>query len=374
MRKWSPLTASLIAALAALLMAACSYRARIEDPEIPLAYADSAQRFSEQDFPLKRIHGDLDEVWAACEEILANLPVTEGGYFYAPSAEEFDQMAQRIGELGYTVAGDNTRDMIHCEPVLEFWDKLARKETAAITVFQLHSTMVVAETLVTKGGESAFLPVYHEFAVPGDGPDEVYRTVGAVEQVETLTLTPKGYLLFRYRDAAGNEWRDGCRVLPLGERNLRLTAYVPPYDETGNNLTAVDWERDNLDALHLLEMVPWLARDSQDMAAYRSGDVYLIPGQLVEGILTTALPVSAGSLRALSAYDDEEEVYRLPVRPAGCPPEPEVVDAMRNPDGSWTLTVDYVQVRQGEDRYASSRLTLYENPDGSVRYVRNQVL
>ena len=174
----------------------------------------------------------------------------------------------------------------------------------------------------------------------------------------------------------------GFRVLPLGEENRALARkYVLPVCHTRFGVTSADWDETDLSSIHwewTFEGLLMARTGRTIMDAYPEPYTpgteypYAVPAEEVDGTLTAHFPVTAEQLHLLSAYDPQRQVYAWQGFWGGTDFRvPEVVSKTDNPDGSFTLLVDFV----GMGFYETGErceLTVRDRADGGWEYLSNR--
>ena len=307
---------------------------------------------------------------------------------YMPTDEEYARMLEKLGDMGFAASYYNM-DMVNYEQVLDFCAKAKAGEDAAVTIYGLRNYAVIAECFLSRNGRAAYLWAVWEFPRGGEA---VRADFQEVDECDVLELTEKGFLLYLCREEGNSDWGGGYRVLPRGERLYELDQkYARGYDRPFANIMMVDWDADNLDALHMLEMVESFYRTDHGVSVYNDypelyhnpdgtpavneeeeGRHYALPAAMVEEILQKHLPVTVEYLRSLPEYDAQQQVYDFYMTPrGGYGPYPELVEAVENDDGTLTLTFDAVMVESTSDRQFSNTITVQDNEDGSIKYLAN---
>lgn len=172
------------------------------------------------------------------------------------------------------------------------------------------------------------------------------------------------------------------RVKPMSEEYIRMAEdYLLPIGYRGSNLFRSDWDDrhlENLDYNGLYESLYSLKYKSTfDSKKYSDG----IPKEEFENLITEYLPITEEELIQYAVYDEEKQSYgwkRLGpltyIVNNFSSSIPEVTDIIENSDGTLSVYIDAVCQSQGEDSVMSHIVTLQISDDGSVRYLRNQVL
>lgn len=172
------------------------------------------------------------------------------------------------------------------------------------------------------------------------------------------------------------------RVKPMPEEYIRMAeTYLLPIGYQGNNLLRSDWDENHLEELDYNGLYEYLYllkyQYKFGLETYPDG----IPKDEFETLITEYLPVTGEELTRYAVFDEEKQVYiwkrlgQLTYRANSFSTSiPEVTDIAENPDGTLDVSIDAVCPLRGEDALMSHILTIQIQDDGSIRYLRNQVL
>lgn len=193
--------------------------------------------------------------------------------------------------------------------------------------------------------------------------------------------TEKGWLIWEKALSRNHEMdmHIFCRILPLDEKCRQVTEkYISPIGYVSNNLFLVDWDEENMgqiafndlyDSLYTMEKGDAPAEDS-----YRQG----IPKEEFEGLIRRHFDVSQGQLEEYGTYDSEVGSYPwIAVGPRNrlqrTRPFPEVVECVKNDDGTLSVYVEAIFVEIGKDCAFSHVVTIREEGDGRWVYLGNKI-
>lgn len=172
------------------------------------------------------------------------------------------------------------------------------------------------------------------------------------------------------------------RVSPMKEEYIRMAeTYLLPIGYQGNNLMRSDWDADHMEELDYNGLYEYLYsmkyQNTFESKKYSDG----IPKEEFENLITEFLPVTAEALEQYAVFDAEKQTYIWkPLGPVTYMANsfscsiPEVTDITEQPDGTIDVSIDAVCPTRGKDFFMSHVLTLRILEDGSVRYIKNQIL
>ena len=315
----------------------------------------------------------------ACNDIISTFVDRAGPNENAmPTFEEYEQMSNAIGVLGYPVDYYQL-DMPNHEKVEAFWKDVQAGKDAQITIYRLYNWALTADILVCKDGE-VFLNsnVYSEYTDSGE-----ITYLDMFEKVADMRMTEKGYLL--YRIPAYDDFDDrfcGYRVTPLGEEKREYWhKYVEGLGYYPNGILRYDWSASNFSELKLnwtYEILYYKFNDKFPNAVYNKNDAegrVLVPKDEMEAFMLRHLPFTVEQLRTDIPYIEAANAYAYtPFEGGGYAPVPEIVDIQTNGDSSYNLTIDAVAIEFGSDKEMTNILTVMDNTDGSVKYLSNVVI
>ena len=278
-----------------------------------------------------------------------------------------------IDDAGHFNMANSKLAQVFCEAALS-------GEEAEVTIYELHRN----------GGYSRL-----DFHVKNKQMDLMVVSVGWNESIEPQVTymekyqlknwqyTDKGYLIYEryfspFIECSGYSI---LRVRPLKEEYLELTnAYIRPIGYQGNNLFLANWNKEDMTPIafnNVFEYFYYLTKgESINVERYKKG----IPELEFETILCTYLPITGEELKKFAYYDQQTKYYKWQV--LGCAnytatpkgyPVPEVIDCIRNKDGSITLTVDALWEEYGTDCAFTHEVTIVPQSDGNFYYIGNSI-
>lgn len=299
---------------------------------------------------------------------------------FLPTDEQGTALMDIIGALGYPASrpGEDMRN--HLE-VIRFCETALSGGEADIGIYTF-----TAGTLRRLSFHSRDGVVYEADLLLEMGPsrEPAVPEIAATFALELFNLSDKGYLFYGAdRSPTGHySYIDGLRVLPLGDDKHAMRRYLAPLGVyNGHNVLTQSWsDADDISYNDVFEMLYLhdlgVYADEVFQEQYPASPLYIkaVPGDIFESVITRYFPISPERLREVAVYDPERRLYRLEtLMNPGYSPDWEVVEYWTNGDGSLSLRVDAVSVRHGMDRAASHVLTVLPEPDGSFRYLANQV-
>ena len=212
-----------------------------------------------------------------------------------------------------------------------------------------------------------------------------------------LKLTDKSYLIYTCEipDNTAASKHDGyiepttmLRLAPHDAECDRYTRlYITPVGYNFNNLFTCTWSADDPSELHINDLYLTLyAAGHGSYISYfnnpypQSGEegTSLVPAKEFEDAVMKYTALDRDTVRALSHYDAAADAYPVTIEGPhdglSRIPVPEVVAYRINADGSITLTVDALFVEYATDRAVTHVVTVMPAPDGSFKYLSNELL
>lgn len=301
----------------------------------------------------------------------------------ANAVETMRQIAEHLGECGYTVAdNDNLINMQNPEQLESFVEQVENSERSEMTFYLLMADGgIVRYELKTVDGQ---IRVVRNSLIWSNG--EMRPGVYEEFQVQRWDYTEKGWLFLEQYHPEGYDGppgQIGIRVKALDEDLRELNQkYVAPIGYGCNNLLITDWNETDYSAVDFYDLFEIMYRMKFGTPFSDNGGVsaveYWIPAEEFENVLQTYLDVDADFLREKMDFDLDRLMYRYRPRtmddmemPYG--PEPEVVACEKQKDGTLKLEVEAVWIREFSDCVISSELVVRPMRDGTFHYVSNQV-
>ncbi len=366
----------------AALLAGCAGREARETEPAP--GAGSGEAASEEpaergepaepsDGPAEALLAEIGAVRDVIRPIAAQVESPNG--YAEPTGGQYRGMVDAAAALGVPVVYEGF-DMENEELAVSFCEAAEAGRDGTLTIYRLIGSMLNAETFRSEGGAVTLTSSYWEYGMGTDAP----ITSEPARALDQFELQPGGHLVYRLEEYPDAQM--GFRVLPLGEENRALARkYVLPVCHTRFGVTSADWDETDLSPIHWEWTFEGLltARTGRTIMdaypePYTPGTEYpyAVPAEEVDGTLTAHFPVTAEQLHLLSAYDPQRQVYAWQGFWGGTDFRvPEVVSKTDNPDGSFTLAVDFV----GMGFYETGErceLTVRDRADGGWEYLSNR--
>ena len=327
------------------------------------------------------IKAQFEQAVEACYDVINefNIDVTQSAY-PMPTPEEYTRMSEAIGALGFPVAYYDL-DMPNYEKVVAFWEDAQAGKDAQTVIYCLYNWGITADILVNRNGEQFSTMAVYDFPqeTMDQEPEISFRE--PLYKIDDLRMTEKGYLLYHITAQDDlSEMYGGYRLSPLGEEKRALgRKYVWGIGYLGSNMLRDNWDEDNLSVLKMDWVFESLYYKINGHLPYEdypdsgAGDSrVLIPADVMESVMLSSFPLTAEQLREFIPYDQAGKTYAyLTFNGGGYSGLPEVVEAVRNADGTLTLTIDAVAIEFGKDKSMTSVLTVIDNTDGSIKYLSN---
>jgi len=291
-----------------------------------------------------------------------------------PTPEQREEMAQRLGRLGFSVLRDN-ENMLNYEPVAKFCEDAAAGRDGEVIVFRYPWSYITYMHFVSRGGEitCSYTNYFASKGFEGEEP----------QGADAFEYTEKGNLIFHI---AGNSESSGFRVLPLSEKSREYyKKYVLPGNIFSKGPLDTSWNSKDFSAMNwdwVFEGL-WLHETGERMVDINSPyyvkapdsmsfDSVRLPASVAEGLLQKYFNVPAETLRALDEYDEATDTYSFTgFNGGGYSSTLEVSEWKENPDGSLTLRVDFVSLEFNEELSAQSELTVMPEKGGGFKYLSN---
>ncbi|MCI9212028.1 MAG: hypothetical protein HFH17_03205 [Ruminococcus sp.] len=303
------------------------------------------------------------------------------------------RLVERIGESVYpAVDCQNQVNMVNADRAVDFCRQAKAGKQAELTIFSVeYSGGLTQYDLQADAGELSVTRSYYHFE---DG--ELKQKNTCTYPADFWEYTEEGYLLFcgsyfsqEYYIYAVNDVTacTALRVEPLDEEYRQMNRkYILPVGYGLNNLFLTDWNEQDigqLDVYDLFDKLYPLVRG--ETVPYRMdenlgvGAVYQIPGEEFEQVIQTYLYIDRETLRSKAVYFPEEGVYEY--KPRGLHeaesadvPYPEVTGCRKNSDGTFTLTVNAVYMRNNTSKAFSHEVVIRPLEGERFQYVSNRVI
>ncbi|WP_101909025.1 DUF6070 family protein [Marasmitruncus massiliensis] len=325
----------------------------------------------------------FEQAVEACADVIDGFVIDMKKSAYPmPTPEEYAQMSQAIGTLGFPVDFYDL-DMPNYEKVEAFWNEVQAGKDTQIIIYGLYNWGITADILIHRDGKDFRTMAAYDFL---QGTADIKSKIEFEEPVyrlDRIYMTEKGYLLYHIPEQDGfSEMYRGYRISPLGEEIRVLgSRYIEGIGYIANGMLKYTWNKDDFSQLNMnwvFESLYYKFNGEFPEALYKELDEnghVLIPADVMEGIMLNSLPLTKEQLRSFIPFNEVNHTYAYEAfAGGGYSPIPEVVNIIKNADGSLSLTIDAVAVEFGEDKSMSSVLTVMDNTDGSIRYLSNTVI
>lgn len=221
-----------------------------------------------------------------------------------------------------------------------------------------------------------------------DGENMPVVTASSYTRIKDWKYTEKGWFSYEYCVPEFPEVTEIVngnymfRVKPMPEEYIKIAEnYLLPISYQGNNLFRLSWDEEHLEDLDYAGLYEYLylLKNQRAFGPQRNRDG--IPKEEFENLITEYLPITAEQLAKYAAFDEETQSYLWKrLGPLTYKANnfslsiPEVTDITENADGTISVYIDAVCEPRGEDALIRHVLTMQFQDDGTVRYLRNQVL
>lgn len=302
---------------------------------------------------------------------------------------DIDRIEDRLAALGYAVLNTDSRYpafLEHSQGLRQFWQMVQQGGSGRQDIIWISAdggftfcrfetspqeNRIVEAVVQWKDGQTAAIT-------------ELYA-----QQILDWELTDQGSFYYQTRVFSSPTFENYV-LIRLNRPDQTLwdlnAAYVEPVGYQGNNLFLCDWSHadygalsfnDLLEPLYQLQHGYPLAADTFPLQ--RQSGCREVPAALFEQTILPYFDVSLGTFRQKSRYDAQSSIYPWAESENGSRTEyptllPEVVAYRNNPDGTLTLTVQAMCVTWKTDCLFSHAVTIDTDPDGSFRYLGNQIL
>lgn len=363
-----------------------------EDSENIAYQPEQQERKTTDEITMKRSETEEKEV----EEILEICSKT-----YEKAAEEgklgdlemIRGLVNCLGEKGYTaVDHENQINMTEYENVIQFCEKAETKKSGRMTIIEVaRNGSCIVRNMETQDGNVNVIRSYYVYE---DG--ELKLSSEDLYRAESWKYTEDGYLIFSGRLAFEGSYEvtksetmeyTAYRVLPLDETCRKLNRrYILPIGYERNNMFLADWSEEDFGELDFYDIFDLFYRENHtEYGEFTAGNamgtcaVYLISKEKFEPIIMSRFNISSEVLQSKTIYHSEEEVYEY--KPRGLEeveypeyPYPEVIDYVKNDDGTLTLKVQAVFPYRKLSQAYLHEVTVRDTEDGGIEYVANRIL
>lgn len=275
-----------------------------------------------------------------------------------------------LGEAGFTSVADNT-DMENYEAVEDFYSSYLEKKDAMVTIINVASDgLLGAFTFIYK--DDQLQTYYVEIGWEEGGIPRLTSTL--VSDIAEIRLTEKGYFIYAYEVLVHHSsLRQYWRIKPLSDECRRLTEkYISGLSYVNYNMLVTDWDSSSAEKILMPCMFEDLYRmDTGESLKPENGG---IPAKIYERIMTFYFPVTRQQVRENCGYNADQDNYPYETPVSGpYPPFGEVVDYVKNPDGTLTLFVDGVWPDYDSDCAFRNKIVVEPLAGGGFRYLSNSI-
>ena len=294
---------------------------------------------------------------------------------YSSGVSEFTReqrraVAEQLGAAGLVSVEEDT-NMQNPEKIKAFYSDYLNGQDSMVTVFEVQRNgLIGAVTFIYR--EERLQTYYIGIRWKQGGMPEIQGTL--VSNVTEMKLTEKGYFIYAYEHVIAHEsLRQYWRIEPLSEDCRELTRkYISGLSYVNYNVLVTNWNSSNAEDILMTCMY-------EDIYRIYTGENlktedWKIPAEEYERIMTTYFPVSADQLRERCGYDEGSNSYEYEMIYASpYPPFGEVVDYIKNADGTITLIVDGVWPDYNSDLAFRNMVVVRPFEDGTFRYLSNSI-
>lgn len=334
-----------------------------------------------------RIQAEADciEVLGLLSDIYENADKGGASRDAVPDALIAD-MQERVTEHGYSVTTSMAyANMGNYEAVDAFLkDCQAGKHSSAV-IYEILTDGGIGRKNYTFDGKDMYILTAKASWDEESNPRISYISYARINEWE---YTEKGWFAYEVcvpqPPQVTEVFNGNCmvRVLPMKEEYREVSEkYLRPLTYQGNNLLCSDWDEQHMENLDYNGMYEYLY-----MMKYQERFPYQdypngIPREEFEAVITQYLPITPEQLQNYAVFHQDSQTYEW--NRLGCgnyaPNDfgtalPEVCDIQKNDDGTMTITVDAVCELSGNDSVMRHQLTVQMLDDGSIRYLKNQIL
>lgn len=300
--------------------------------------------------------------------------------------ETAEQMMDVLKETGQPVTANRAyMNMRNYEKIEQFLQDCEQGTTGTMILYEIHSAGGVGRKQFRYDGTDMY--VLDTIAV-WNSKDEPVISYTSFDRIKEWEYTQKGWFSYEYCVKEPPEVTEIIigevlvRVKPQpDEYNEIGKKYLYPIGYQGNNLFTTSWDDSQIENIDFTGLYEYLY--GIEYATLFPVDNYTegIPKQEFESILTKYLPVTAKQLLSHSEFQEAPQTYCW--RDLNCgnydpglfgTAFPEIVDMQENADGTVTFLIDAVCEMMGDDAVMQHQLTVNFLEDGSIRYLKNEVL
>lgn len=294
---------------------------------------------------------------------------------YSSGVSEFTReqrraVAEQLGAAGLVSVEEDT-NMQNPEKIKAFYSDYLNGQDSMVTVFEVQRDgLIGAVTFIYR--EEWLQTYYIGVRWKQGGMPEIQGT--SVSNVAEINLTEKGYFIYAYEHVIAHEsLRQYWRIEPFSEDCRELTRkYISGLSYVNYNVLVTNWNSSNAEDI----LMPCMYEDIYRIYTGENlkTEDWKIPAEEYERIMTTYFPVSVDQLRERCGYDEGSNSYEYEMIYASpYPPFGEVVDYIKNADGTITLIVDGVWPDYNSDLAFRNKVVVRPFEDGTFQYLSNSI-
>lgn len=322
----------------------------------------------------ERLQSTVLSAAESVREIYKDIVITDAPS-YASGINEFTNeqrkaVVEQLGRSGLVSVEEDTAMQNH-EAIEVFYADYLNGQDSMVTVFEVHRDgLIGAVTFIYR--KEQLQTYYIGVRWKEGGMPEIQGT--SVSNVAEIKLTEKGYFIYAYEYVIAHaSLRQYWRIEPLPEDCRELTEkYISGLSYVNYNVLVTNWNSSNVEDI----LMPCMY---EDIYRFFTGENlktedWKIPAEEYERIMTTYFPVSVKQLRGYCGYDEGSNSYEYEMIYASpYPPFGEVVDYIKNADGTITLIVDGVWPDYNSDLAFRNTIVVQPFEEGTFRYLSNSI-
>ncbi len=355
------------------------YSERLTEDEWKEIYSEN--EFSENEGDCLLTEAEKEELKNAAleaaeltREVYKDVEIIDGPSFGSNikgfTKEQCRKVVSLLGNGGYVSVTEDT-NMENYKKVEDFYAAYMEKREAMVTIYNVNPDgLLGAVTFVYR--DNRLQTYYVGIGWQKGGIPEIRNTL--VSHIEEIKLTEKGYFIYAFENVIPHSsLRQYWRIKPLSEKCRELTEkYISGLSYVNYNVLVTNWDSSNVEDI----LMPCMFEDIYRIYTGENFNVQnrKIPADTYEKIMTACFPVSTEVLREKCGYDGDSNSYEYEMIFASpYPPFGEVVDFMKNGDGTITLIVDAVWADYNSDIAFTNRIVVQPFEDGTFRYLSNSI-
>lgn len=200
-------------------------------------------------------------------------------------------------------------------------------------------------------------------------------------QVYMWEYTEKGWLIWEKELSKNQEMdmHEFIRIFPLDEKCREIMGkYITPISYMCNNLFSIDWDKTNMGKIEFNDLYEFLylmkTGNKLDKTKYTEG----IPKEEFEDVIQQYFDITIAELEQYARYNANTGMYPwIPIglwnRIQQVQQIPEVVECIKNDDGTWSVVVETIFIEGGLDCSFQHVVTMREDEHGNWMYLGNKI-